>query len=155
MKTKYTFMLLILLLPSLLFSQEAKYIDFLLSNNLPECFLGLQEDQVERLLEQHEIQARWTTFKVDYNHTTDVLYLSSTSKCDDIEKMHIKYKVIDSMEYIFMYKEKTISCNSFGKMKVFFKENDEWQRGRKIEISWEQLFNLDDKALEQIGRAHV
>lgn len=131
---------------------EAKYISFLLSENLPDCFAGLDEEQVKRLLEQREIQARWTTFTVDYDHTHDVLYLSSTSKCDDIEKMHIKYKVIDSMEYIFMYKEKTVSCNSYGKMKVFVKEDDEWQRGRKIEISWNQLFNLDEKDLERLRK---
>lgn len=145
--------LLILFFPVLLFAQEDKYIDFLLSKNLPDCFLGLQEEQVERLLEQHEIQARWTTFTVDYDDMNDVLYMSSTSKCDDIEKMHIKYMLIDSVEYIFMYKEKTITCNSYGRMKVFVKQGDEWQRGRKIEMSWQQLFNLDEKALERLRKA--
>ena len=140
------------ILPFLSFSQD-QFISFLKSKNLPDCFAGLNEDQVDRLVTERELRADWTSFTIDYKSDKEVLYLYTTSRCDDIEKIHLKYHVEKGVEYIFMFKEKSVSNDSYGRLKLYVKEGEEWTRGRRVELTWQQLFNLSDKDIKRLRDA--
>ncbi len=147
MKKLITFCFSFLILS--VFGQE-QFIPFLKSSYLPNCFSGLNEDQVDRLLTEFEIQADWTTFRVKYDEQLDVLYLYSTSPCDDIHKVHLKHHFHEEHEYIFMYKERIPNSETYGRLKVYKKEGDEYIRGRKIEVTWKQLFQLNDREIRRL-----
>lgn len=131
---------------------QEQFISFLKSDNLPDCLQGFNDDEIDRLLTQHEIQARNTTYRLDYDQRTEVLYLSSTSHCDDIAKVHLKYLTRDNKEYVFMYKERVPHSNTYGRLRVYnFDSSDStWIAGRKIEVTWEQLFNLNERDLKRL-----
>lgn len=132
--------------------QQEQFIDFLKSDNLPNCLKGLNDDELDRLMTQHEIQARNTTFRLDYDNLSEVLYLTTSSHCDDIQKVHLKYLKKDEKDYVFMYKERVPHSDSYGRLRVYNYEAEDssWVQGRKVEITWEQLFNLNEKDLKRL-----
>lgn len=83
---------------------------------------------------------------------TEVLYLTTTSHCDDIQKVHLKYLTRDDKDYVFMYKERVPHSNTYGRLRVynFDTEDSTWVQGRKVEITWEQLFNLNERDLKRL-----
>lgn len=139
---------------SISFGQE-QFIPFLKSKNLPNCFAGLEEEQIDKLVTEHEIRADWTTYKLDYDRVNEVLYLESTNHCDDIQKVHLKYVIHKELHYVYMYKERVPSSNTYGRLRLYHLdvETNEWEQGRKLEVSWQQIFSLTEKELDRLRKA--
>ena len=129
---------------------QGEFIEFLKSDKLPHCFKGLNESDVERLMEQSTIQARNTTFRMDYDHFKNVMYLETSNHCDDIYRIHMKLIFHKEREYVFMYKERVKNSDSYGRLRVYRLDDDEWQEGRTVEVTWQQLFNLNDRDLNRL-----
>lgn len=146
---KKILLLIGILLTNISFSQE-EFITFLKSDNLPKCFQGLADDQVEQLVTEQQLRANNTTYLVDYESFKEVLYLTTTSHCDDIQRVHLKHIEKDSMEYIFMYKERVPNSGTYGRLRVYHLEDGEWVMGRKIEVTWQTIFQISEKELKRL-----
>lgn len=129
---------------------QGEFIEFLKSENLPECFKGLDPAEVDRLMEQGSIQARNTTFRLDYDHFKNVLYLETSNHCDDIYRIHLKLIFHKEREYVFMYKERVKHSDTYGRLRVYQLDGDEWIGGRTVEVTWQQLFNLSERDLQRL-----
>ena len=127
-----------------------KFIPFLKSDYLPDCFNGLNRYDVQKLVTQGSLRADWTVFSVKYDSFNDVLYLYSNNNCDDIERIHLKYIIYQNVPHVLMYKQKVIASNSFGRLKVYRLEDEEWIRGRQVDVTWQQLFQLSERDLKRI-----
>lgn len=149
---KTTLLLIFLFLVGTINAQE-QFINFLKRAELPSCFDGLNDEQIDRLVTEREIQADWTTFRLDYDRQKEVLYLHTSNHCDDIQKIHLKRIVHKEREYVFMYKERVPHSNTYGRLRVFQKDEDEWHRGRVVEVTWEQLFQLNERDLKRLKNA--
>lgn len=128
-----------------------KFIPFLKSDNLPDCFNGLNKYDVKKLITQRRLRADWTVFNIKYDNFKDVLYLYSNNNCDDIERIHLKYIYHQDVPHVMMYKQKTIASNSFGRLKVYRLEDGEWIRGRRVDVTWQQLFQLTERDLKRLN----
>lgn len=129
---------------------QEQFIPFLKSSYLPNCFAGLNHDQIDRLMTEFEIQADWTTFRVEYDRGLDVLYLYSSNPCDDIHKVHLKHLFFEGDEFIMMYKERIPNSNTYGRLKAFKLQDEEYVRGRKIDVTWSSLFGFNERQIRRL-----
>ncbi|MCC5922315.1 MAG: hypothetical protein JJT77_00905 [Crocinitomicaceae bacterium] len=127
-----------------------KFIPFLKSDYLPDCFNGLNRYDVQKLVTQGKLRADWTVFSVKYDNFNDVLYLYSNNNCDDIERILLKYLYYQGIPHVLMYKQKVVNSNSFGRLKVYRLVEDEWVRGRQVDVTWQQLFQLSERDIKRL-----
>lgn len=148
-KIKYPIIVLFLALTTNVKSQE-KYVSFLKQADLPACFEHLESNHVDEIIEYG--RTSFESFKISshYDQPTEVFELTTRENCHDTKRLQLKHVEYSSGEYVFLYKERIDGEHTYGDVMVYEYQDSSWTQGKKIAISWTNLFDIDKEQLEEL-----
>lgn len=146
---KLPLLILIMSLSVFRLNAQFEYRSFFDCEHLPYCYI-IDSLSTDELLTAGEIFSKHGHIYANYDRQNEVLILQSDVNCDDVTKLHIKRLTHNQEEYMFVFKEKDVNKNTYGKLKLYQYQDGKWIPGRKIEMSWQRLFNVSEKDLNRL-----
>jgi hypothetical protein len=129
---------------------QQQFTTFLATDFLPECYSSIDSLSYQTLLAGKSLHRDWNEMYATYNRESDVLRLFTSNECSNIRSVYLKRFEHMGKDYILAFREKENMELTYGKLKLFVLEENEWQKGRKIEVSWQKLFHLSDEAVQRL-----
>ncbi|MEX1192822.1 MAG: hypothetical protein WEA99_12680 [Brumimicrobium sp.] len=149
-KTNTLLLITAIILFSFTIIGQQEFRSLMNQKELPACFRQLSQNNVDELMDYFKTSSGGFIISSDYDDTNDVYTLSAKGSCHDTKALRMKHLKKNDVDYIFVFRELIEEDESYGNIQLYEKKDSLWSEGKQIEISWQHLFDVDKKKLQEL-----